>query len=51
MHGRVPVAKDKQPFESYIQPNTGHGMTLHYNSSGGYGVITNFISNNVQLPA
>ncbi|TKA83617.1 hypothetical protein B0A55_00436 [Friedmanniomyces simplex] len=26
-----PAAK---PFETYVQPNTGHGMNLHYNATG-----------------
>lgn len=25
-------------FEAYIQPNTGHGINLHYNATGAYGV-------------
>jgi pimeloyl-ACP methyl ester carboxylesterase len=26
-------------FEAYIQPNTGHGLTVHYNATAGYEVI------------
>ena len=30
-------------FVPYIQPNTGHGLNLHYNSSGAYNVIQKFL--------
>ncbi|KAL1796917.1 hypothetical protein ACET3X_005457 [Alternaria dauci] len=33
-------------FESYIQPNTGHGLTFHYNATAGYQVIQDFLANN-----
>lgn len=29
---------------TYIQPNTGHGINLHYNATGAYGVINNFFA-------
>ena len=35
---------DASNFTAYIQPNTGHGINLHYNASGAYGVIDNFIA-------
>ena len=31
-------------FEAYIQPNTGHGINLHYNATGTYDVIEEFLS-------
>lgn len=39
----VPNAKT---FEAYIQPNTGHGINLHYNATGAYNVIQSFLSSN-----
>ncbi|KAF2192372.1 hypothetical protein K469DRAFT_553285 [Zopfia rhizophila CBS 207.26] len=30
-------------FEAYIQPNTGHGLNAHYNSTGAYEVIQNWL--------
>ena len=30
-------------FETYIQPNTGHGINPHYNSTGAYKVMQNFL--------
>ncbi|KAF2171750.1 hypothetical protein M409DRAFT_17985 [Zasmidium cellare ATCC 36951] len=36
------------PFETYVQPNTGHGINLHYNSTGAYQVINNFLARNVK---
>jgi len=38
-----PAAK---PFEAYIQPNTGHGMNLHHNATGWYGVVQDFLGKN-----
>ncbi|KAK4539288.1 hypothetical protein LTR36_000814 [Oleoguttula mirabilis] len=35
-----PAAK---PFQTYVQPHMGHGMNLHYNASGFYGVVTKFL--------
>lgn len=35
-----PVAK---AFEAYIQPNTGHGINLHYNSTAAYKVVQEFL--------
>ncbi|KAL1961579.1 hypothetical protein VTN77DRAFT_1431 [Rasamsonia byssochlamydoides] len=30
-------------FQAYIQPNTGHGINLHYNSTAAYKFIQNFL--------
>lgn len=30
-------------FTAYIQPNTGHGINLHYNATGAYDVIQTFL--------
>ncbi|KAE9986668.1 hypothetical protein EG328_004995 [Venturia inaequalis] len=35
-----------QPLETYIQPNTGHGMNLHFNATGWYGVVQDFLGKN-----
>ena len=29
--------------ETYIQPNTGHGINLHYNATGAYNVVLDFL--------
>ena len=34
---------DVTNFTAYIQPNTAHGINLHYNSTGAYKVIDHFI--------
>ena len=34
-------------FEAYIQPNTGHGISLHYNATGAYKVIQDFLVQNI----
>jgi len=31
-------------FSSYVQPNTGHGINLHYNATGAYSVINAFLA-------
>lgn len=31
-------------FEAYIQPNTGHGVTAHYNATAGYQYIAGWLS-------
>ncbi|KAH9868796.1 hypothetical protein J1614_007870 [Plenodomus biglobosus] len=33
-------------FEAYIQPGTGHGLTLQINATAGYEVIQNFLASN-----
>jgi len=30
----APLFPAAKPFETYVQPDTGHGMNLHYNASG-----------------
>jgi len=30
-------------FEAYIQPKSGHGLNFHYNATGGYDVIANWL--------
>lgn len=31
-------------FSTIIQPNTGHGINLHYNATGAYDAINNFLN-------
>ncbi|KAK4961852.1 hypothetical protein LTR10_002344 [Elasticomyces elasticus] len=31
------------PFQTYVQPRTGHGMNLHYNATAMYGVVNKFL--------
>ncbi|KAL4809580.1 Alpha/Beta hydrolase protein [Aspergillus unguis] len=38
---------DASSFEAYIQPNTGHGINLHYNATGAYEVIADWVKQNV----
>jgi pimeloyl-ACP methyl ester carboxylesterase len=33
-------------FQSYIQPNTGHGLNFHYNATAGYEVMQSFLARN-----
>jgi hypothetical protein len=35
-----------KPLEIYIQPNTGHGMNLHFNATGWYDVVFDFLGKN-----
>ena len=35
---------DASNFTTYVQPNTAHGITLHYNATAGYKVIQDFIA-------
>ncbi|KAK8219931.1 hypothetical protein M8818_000346 [Zalaria obscura] len=37
---------DASVFETVIQPNTGHGINLHYNSTGAYEAIQTFFTSN-----
>ena len=30
-------------FTAYVQPDTAHGINLHYNSTGAYKVIQDFL--------
>jgi hypothetical protein len=41
------VFPSAQPFVSYIQPNTGHALNLHYNASAAYEVIHGFLKEHV----
>ena len=34
----------KNKYFTYIQPNTGHGINLHYNSTGAYDVMNSFFA-------
>lgn len=40
----IPNAKN---FISYVQPNTGHGINAHYNSTGAYIVINQYLNANM----
>ena len=31
-------------FEAYLQPNTGHGINVHYNSTASHKVVSNFLA-------
>jgi hypothetical protein len=31
-------------FSAVIQPNSGHGINLHYNATGAYDVINTFLN-------
>ncbi len=33
-------------FATYMQPNTGHGLNLHFNSTAAYKVIFGFLAKN-----
>jgi pimeloyl-ACP methyl ester carboxylesterase len=35
---------DPSNFTAYIQPNTAHGINIHYNSTGAYAVINDFLA-------
>jgi hypothetical protein len=35
---------DASNFSSYIQPNTGHGINLHYNVTAAYDIINEFLN-------
>jgi hypothetical protein len=41
-----PVFAKASTFDTYIQPNTGHGLTLHYNATAGYMYIFNWLKEN-----
>lgn len=46
LYGTQSAAEEAFPraksWEKYIQPNAGHGINLHYNASGAYGLIMNW---------
>ena len=31
-------------FEAYIQPNTGHGVTAHYNATAGFKAVQEYLA-------
>ena len=42
----APAFPKAHTFEAYIQPNTGHAINAHYNSTGAYDVIQTFLRAN-----
>lgn len=34
---------DARAFEGFVQPNMGHAVNMHYNSSGAYRVMNEFL--------
>ncbi|KAI9743947.1 MAG: hypothetical protein M1818_002681 [Claussenomyces sp. TS43310] len=34
------------PFQAYIQPGAGHAINVHFNATGAYGVIQDFLKSN-----
>ena len=38
-------------FLAYVQPNAGHALNLHYNSTGAYSVINSFFQRTATIPA
>lgn len=42
----APAFPKAQPFEAYIQPNTGHAINAHYNATGAYDAIQTFLGAN-----
>lgn len=43
--GKMAFPKSKA-FEAYVQPETGHGLNMHYNATGGYDYIVGFLGEN-----
>ncbi|KAL9085620.1 MAG: hypothetical protein Q9165_007521 [Trypethelium subeluteriae] len=41
--GPAEEAFPKAELEVYLQPNTGHGMNLHFNATGWYGVVFDWL--------
>lgn len=39
----APAFPDASAFEAYIQPDTGHGLNLHYNSTAAFQVIQDWL--------
>lgn len=39
----APLFPNASAFEAYIQPNSGHGINAHYNATGAYEVIQDFL--------
>ncbi|KAK3715230.1 hypothetical protein LTR37_007197 [Vermiconidia calcicola] len=49
-HGILSQAKQLFPnAETYVQPNMGHFMNLHFNATAFYGVVNDFVGGNVVL--
>ncbi|CAF9933106.1 MAG: hypothetical protein HETSPECPRED_008537 [Heterodermia speciosa] len=40
-----------EDFTAYIQPNTGHGLNFHYNQTGAYRVINDFLGSKGLAPS
>ena len=38
-------------FEAYIQPNTGHGINVHYNATAAYRIIQEFLDTHGLAPS
>ena len=43
--GKVAFPEAKA-FEAYVQPETGHGLNMHYNATGAYDYIVGFLGGN-----
>lgn len=41
--GAVQNFPNASSFEAYIQPNTGHGINAHYNATGAYDVMQDWL--------
>ena len=37
---------EAKAFEAYVQPETGHGLNMHYNATGAYDYIVGFLGGN-----
>lgn len=37
------VFPNAKPLDVYVQPNTGHAMNVHYNATGWYDVVFDWI--------
>ncbi|KXS98885.1 hypothetical protein AC578_10843 [Pseudocercospora eumusae] len=47
LHHTAPLFPAAKPSDVYIQPDTGHGMNLHYNPTGAYKVIVDWMERNI----
>jgi pimeloyl-ACP methyl ester carboxylesterase len=43
----APAFPKAKPFQTYIQPNSGHAVNVHFNSTGAYKVINEFLGKNL----
>jgi pimeloyl-ACP methyl ester carboxylesterase len=41
--GRDAMWPNAKKVEAYVQPNTGHGLTMHWNATAGYAVINRWL--------